>query len=367
MQNVVEHQKHPAIEAAVSNAAVGAPERAASGTQGVAVAKERYVWVDYLKAFGIVAVVLGHAGLPTALGNWLHSFILPLFFVTVGYLMTPGAFADPFARFCARRLKRLVGAYFLFGAIAAGQAVVMSSFGAEKAGVLDTLLARTVAVLYGSGSWPGGDARLLDPVALWFFPALITSACVAWGTLRLSARVAAVLFGGMALGAFVGRDLALPWEIEASLAAAPLLVFGHLLRQRNWLLPVFQWPVVAAPPLIVCGWLLAQLNAPMDFRLSHFGITPLYYLAAAASLLGLLLVVARLPANALVLRLSAATLFIFPTHQIFFWVVDTAARELARLPEEFMHGYAYAVAKSLLTLAVLAGSYPWVKRVLPGL
>lgn len=366
MEHVVEQQEAIANDTTELAAVAGPSGHGADGASGAG-AKEHFVWIDYLKALGIVAIVIGHARLPVAVVTWLHSFIIPLFFVVSGYLLKPGALAEPFARFFDRRVKRLIGAYFLFGAIAAAQAVVMSSFGAEKAGLLETLATRAGAVLYGSGSFPGGDPRLLDPVALWFFPALITSVCLTWGLLRLEPRVAALLFCGMALAAFVGRDLALPWEIEASLAAAPLLAFGHLLRQRNWLQPVFRLPVAVAPLLLVAGWVLAGWNAPMDFRLSRFGLTPLYYLAAALTLLGLLRLVARLPANPLVLRLSAATLFIFPTHQIFFWLVDTVARELAQLSEASMYGYAYTLTKSLITLAVLAGSYPWVRRWLPGL
>lgn len=337
------------------------------GSDRAVAANRRLAWIDYLKALGIVAVVVAHTRLPDILWPWVHSFVIPLFFLVSGYLLPARAFDAPWAQFFDRRLKRLVWAYFLFGGLAIGQAAIKSRFGAEQEPLGESLLGGLQAVLYASGSFPETHPLFLEPVALWFFPAFLSSAAVTWCVMQLAPRVAAALFGAMALGAFAGRDHAWPWEIESALAAAPLLTGGYWLRQREGLRSVQTWPLVLAPALLGGGWALALLNAPMDFRLSQFGFTPAYYLAAAMSLLGLLLIFARLPENRFVLRLSAATLFIFPTHQLLFWFFDTVARRFLELPEALLHSYAFTLPKSALALALLAGIYPAVRRRLPWL
>ena len=47
----------------------------------------RLSWVDALRAFGIILVIIGHAnGRPQLLGKLLYGFHMPLFFLLSGYL-----------------------------------------------------------------------------------------------------------------------------------------------------------------------------------------------------------------------------------------------------------------------------------------
>lgn len=48
---------------------------------------ERVKWIDYLKGFAILLMVIGHyQGTPTFLNVWIYAFHMPLFFFLSGYL-----------------------------------------------------------------------------------------------------------------------------------------------------------------------------------------------------------------------------------------------------------------------------------------
>lgn len=49
--------------------------------------KERIYWIDYLKAFAMFLVVLGHAGLgeDSIIKSWIYGFHMPLFIFVSGY------------------------------------------------------------------------------------------------------------------------------------------------------------------------------------------------------------------------------------------------------------------------------------------
>lgn len=48
--------------------------------------RERIAWLDLVKGIGICAVILGHMSVPEAVGKFIFSFHMPLFFFISGYL-----------------------------------------------------------------------------------------------------------------------------------------------------------------------------------------------------------------------------------------------------------------------------------------
>ena len=46
--------------------------------------RKRIIWLDYLKAIGILLVIIGHCALPPNLRKFIYSFHMPLFFFAGG-------------------------------------------------------------------------------------------------------------------------------------------------------------------------------------------------------------------------------------------------------------------------------------------
>lgn len=63
--------------------------------------KDRVYWIDYLKAFAIFLVVLGHSGLDDDgwLKSWIYGFHMPLFvFVSGFFAHKPKSFSTAFMK-----------------------------------------------------------------------------------------------------------------------------------------------------------------------------------------------------------------------------------------------------------------------------
>lgn len=62
--------------------------------------------ISIMKGIAIIAMVAGHAELPTLLSNSIYIWHMPLFFMAAGYFFGPKHLADPW-EFCRRRVKGL--------------------------------------------------------------------------------------------------------------------------------------------------------------------------------------------------------------------------------------------------------------------
>ena len=71
-------------------------------------------WANYLKAYGIIMVVIGHAGAPADISKLIYLFHMPLFFFISGYF-----YKDEYIQniwdFVKRRLKGLYLPSVIFG------------------------------------------------------------------------------------------------------------------------------------------------------------------------------------------------------------------------------------------------------------
>ena len=290
--------------------------------------RNRYPWVDHLKALGIFLVVAGHCTLPPAQHRWIYAFHMPLFFLISGFLLTPGAFGVPLRAFFQRRIWKLVKFYGWYGLL--GTAVYCYVFKQEQSLAM-ALGGRLHSLLYASAS--RDTPADLYPMALWFFPGLISGLLIifsVWKIPWLWAR--ALTMAAVVTGGFLMVGWALPWEVESGCLAAGLLATGHWARLAAWDERLRQagrraWPV-AAVALLIGSW-LALLNTDcLDLRVGNIG-NPLLALPACGLLIVALTVGAmRLSAWRISEAVAAATIVIFPTHMLFLPYLDRLVLKL---------------------------------------
>lgn len=68
---------------------------------------KRVEWVDMLKGFGIILVMLGHASFPEALVTEIYTFHMPLFFFLSGYVFSIKKYSN-FKDFLIHKAKTLL-------------------------------------------------------------------------------------------------------------------------------------------------------------------------------------------------------------------------------------------------------------------
>lgn len=148
----------------------------------------RIPWIDDLKGFCIVLIVLGHvlavvqilsqgpvvSTLETGF-HYIYSFHVPLFFVLAGLTFSTKL---GFAEFARRKFLRLMVPYFVWGLFSAALFVMIGRFVTANVGsdayaqktISDAWWVPFLSILHGGG-WPDGKGFSFNGV-LWFLPVL---------------------------------------------------------------------------------------------------------------------------------------------------------------------------------------------------
>ena len=245
-----------------------------------------------------------------------------------------------------RRVWKLVKLYVQFGLF--GAAVYCYVFRHDHS-LAENVVGRLWSLVYASASQH--TARDLYPIALWFFPGLISGLLITFAVWKIPAPWARwFAFTAVVTGGFFMFDRALPWELESGCLAAGFLALGHGARIVDWT-RFLRWAElrralpVAAAALLVGSYLAVLNDNALDLGMARIGNPLLAIPACGLLLLAMTIFAMNLPASKISTAVSAATILIFPTHQLLF-------------------PYADRVAKFAVPHAGLAGSpwwYDWTK------
>lgn len=175
---------------------------------------ERKQYVDYIKAFGIILVILGHVNFANSgLKTWIYSFHMPLFFFATGLTMRKRLINWGLVD---KKVKGLIVPYFLWATIYS-----QFSFG------------NLLRIAYGS-YLTICSANTLS--SLWFLPTMFIATMVAQLTVNKFADKLSIIHF-IAIIAAVVRVL-LPqigvgyvWSADVALTAIGFVLFGYMFEQ----------------------------------------------------------------------------------------------------------------------------------------
>ena len=208
----------------------------------------RIPWIDDLKGFCIVLIVLGHvlaavqilsqgpvvSMLETGF-HYIYSFHVPLFFVLAGLTFSTKL---GFAEFAKRKFLRLMVPYFVWGMFSAALFVIIGRFVTANLGsdayaqktISDAWWVPFLSILHGGG-WPNGKGFSVNGV-LWFLPVLFLCEIVYYpiakrvsGTLSMVAicSVIGILLSPVYWPVVTTR---LPYGITWGIAYLPYVMIG---------------------------------------------------------------------------------------------------------------------------------------------
>lgn len=76
--------------------------------------KDRYVYIDYLRCFGIILMIMGHIEFNDVFDKWIHAFHMPLWFFVSGYFCRT---EKEVLSQIKRRIRLLIIPYLIFSVI----------------------------------------------------------------------------------------------------------------------------------------------------------------------------------------------------------------------------------------------------------
>jgi fucose 4-O-acetylase-like acetyltransferase len=191
--------------------------------ESIKASKAHFAWLDNLKAFGIIAVILGHIANP--FGAFIFSWHMPLFFMMAGFFIKINA---TLPKLIQRDFKRLMLPYFIFGILG-----VVLEF------VKRIVLNREVFVwgeeLVGLFFWMDMQSlRNTYGFVLWFLPTLFFARLILYIIFKNITREF-VRFIAIIILFSISFFVNLPFAIDEALNAVLFVYLGYL--TFNYYLP----------------------------------------------------------------------------------------------------------------------------------
>lgn len=218
---------------------------------------------DILKGLGIILVLVGHAGIPCGLSDFIYSFHMPLFFVISGYFAKSlNETKNSHLLLIRKDCKRLLVPYIITSA-----AIILFT-------LLRSVMKHDVSIV--KDMFMNFAEVTYDAVPIWFFIALLWIRIVfrPLMNLRRWALPMSIVLSGIAI-LFAHHCMQLPFCILTSIAAIPFYAIGWWHRQYGF--PKWLTAISA-----VC-WLGVLYGPRVDLYNVLYGIFPLTILGSSGA------------------------------------------------------------------------------------
>ena len=195
----------------------------------------RLHWIDALKGFGIMLVVLAHHSLPIALDTYTFSFHMPLFFFISGFLFDFGKYTGSATNFVKGRLRSLIVPYFCFALF-----TCLFYF------MLDELYTPgVISIKFFENSMLHGTSHILVAFGpaisynppLWFLTCLFVTELLFYGLAKKYYGEPKKLVFWLTIAGVIGylysvyTPFRIPWNVDVALAAIVFYGAGNLFRK----------------------------------------------------------------------------------------------------------------------------------------
>ena len=195
-------------------------------------------WVDSLKGFAIILVVLGHISSP--LSSLIYSFHMPLFFIASGFFLNP---TNELKSELIKSFKRLFKPFFIYLTLGFIIEFLKRFYLNREQLKLEDFTGALVYMDYD---------RLLGTYAfvLWFLPALFIGKTIIYLILKYS-RFLILEILLIAIAFLIGYNFNFPFAIDDGLISAPYIFIGYYFYKNKDVLTNKTTAVVLLIPLIL--------------------------------------------------------------------------------------------------------------------
>ena len=225
---------------------------------------------DIMKGIGILAMILGHIGLPTPIVRFIFAWHMPLFFIVSGYFFHQISIKESFVK----NARNLLVPYFLTAVVLAICAFLKSHLD------LAALQHNAISIFVGCGSRKNPTELSAYFVgAIWFLLALF------WCRTgyNVVARYVSVTYRGwlilaLSVAAVVaGQYVLMPTDVLQGIGAMIFFHVGYLARQHQWFQRKPQWWLIIA---ILIMTAISAFMGSMSMVRNHYSCYPVNVVAA---------------------------------------------------------------------------------------
>lgn len=195
-------------------------------------------WVDSLKGFAIILVVLGHISSP--LSSLIYSFHMPLFFIASGFFLNP---TNELKSEIIKSFKRLFKPFFIYLTLGFIIEFLKRFYLDREQLKFEDFIGSLIYMDYD---------RLLGTYAfvLWFLPALFIGKTIIYLILKYS-RFLILDILLIAIAFLIGYNFNLPFAIDDGLISTPYIFIGYYFYKNKDVLINKTTAVVLLIPLLL--------------------------------------------------------------------------------------------------------------------
>ncbi len=233
----------------------------------------RMGYVDLLRAYGIVLMIMGHIGFGGVFDKYIHAFHMPLFFVISGFFYKPCSLPV----IMKKRFRTLLVPYIVFG-------IFYTALWFLKIGRVDR---RLLYIFLWENTADGGPAIA---GALWFLTALFFCEVLYHLIQKIDRElirtmlIVLVSAAGMAWAGYL--QFRLPYGLEAAMVGVGLFHGGRLLREKFSILT--KLPFFVSILVFAVFSVLSMKNGYINLRVGAYGNWALFWLNALGMTISLL-------------------------------------------------------------------------------
>lgn len=286
---------------------------------------QRIIWVDHLKALGILLVVLAHHDdeVPKSIVQFIYSFHVPIFFFASGLLYFPQKYVGlkPFAK---QKAKTLLLPYFSLSLATYMLWLVLAPFrtGEPPLGAIEILKGLAGILISSHGLiWMSHNGPLWFLTCLWVVEVcfhMIYMLVVKLRPENMSLVIGVILILVSVLGYFdrVFASFRLPWTMDTALTGCVFFGVGFLARKRlsDFLMEVSFLKVLLFILLGVFSFAFSYLNDFVNLAFNRLG-NYFYFYAASFSGIGICMLICKMiPPNRIFNYLGRNSLIILAFH-----------------------------------------------------
>lgn len=236
-------------------------------TVSTASSASRLAWVDCVRGFAILLVLIGHSGCFPDVKQYIYGFHMPLFFILSGFLFNFEKWQSAgFWEFFKSRVRCYLIPYFSLATICLCIRLALDYFayGVSASALWASVLPYVKWILYSS-SFPCPSCG-----HLWFLAALFVASLFLYGLMAMFKKSAVAGFLGCFFAILINYDLntfslpLLPFHMDVAMIAALFMLIGVAIR--NWRLLEKPLPIYAIAALFIVGSYAIRTNVFVDMN-----------------------------------------------------------------------------------------------------
>lgn len=216
--------------------------------------KKRILWIDYVKAFAIITVIMLHIPIRDPYMHVVRSFVIPIFFFLSGLFSHPERY-QTLGEFLKNKTFRLLFPYFIFSILNYLYWLLVARHFGVDAGEEMSLIRPIYGILLGFEPW-------LCYAPLWFLPCLILTELLFYATFRVvkgkqtGLGVIVISLSAIGYSLSVFHVPALPYGLGGALSMSLFYYSGYLIQaHHNWEQGIHNY-IEKAPALSTIGIIL---------------------------------------------------------------------------------------------------------------